>query len=184
MSRERHALLMAVALATAGGLSSTSGCAELRGKPPERHDDNCTTCHGSPVRDGDDLLRSAPPYDLEGNTATSRRGVGAHLVHLRDSDITSTIACSECHVVPEAVDSPGHADDPYPADVTLGPRSRLGDVTPTYDGQSVSCVNVYCHGEGSVSWLPSATGEPRCGRCHGDPPAAPHPVDDLSLIHI
>ena len=178
MSRERHVLFAALLVGAGGGLATASGCAELRGKPPERHGDDCTTCHGSPVRGGDDLRRSAPPFDLEGKTATSRRGVGAHLIHLRDSDITATIACSECHVVPEATDSPGHADDAYPADVTLGPRSRLGDATPRYDGQAVACVNVYCHGEGAVPWRPSPSGEPRCGRCHDDPPAAPHPVDD------
>lgn len=171
-------LLVAVAVGAIGGLISTGGCAELRGARPERHDDNCTTCHGSPVRGGDDLLQSAPPFDLEGKTATSRRGVGAHLIHLQESDITSTIACSECHVVPETTDSPGHADDAYPAEVALGPRSRLGEATPSYDRQGVSCVNVYCHGEGSVSWLPSSSGTPRCARCHGDPPAAPHPADD------
>jgi predicted CxxxxCH...CXXCH cytochrome family protein len=179
MSRE---WLVAVALAVGSALVVPSGCLELREQPQQRHADECTTCHGSPVRPGDALTRSAPPFDLAGETATSRRGVGAHLIHLREGDLTAPIACQECHRVPEATDTPGHADDALPAEVTFGPRSQLADHAPRYNPSAVSCADTHCHGGRTIAWSPSGEGEPRCARCHGDPPAAPHP--DEARCHL
>ncbi|MEZ4438517.1 MAG: CxxxxCH/CxxCH domain-containing protein [Polyangiaceae bacterium] len=181
MSRE---LFLAIASASLVGVVTSGGCIELRGKPEPRHEDDCTTCHGSPLREGDALTRSAPPFDLEGVTDTQRRGVGAHLVHLVESDSHAPVPCDTCHVVPEAVDSPGHADDALPADVIFGGIAASGDHAPRYDQVAIGCVDVYCHGGRDVGWVPSREGQPRCARCHGDPPPPPHPADDrCSLCH-
>src|SRR5512137_2257703 len=63
---------------------------------------SCTSCHGDPARAGttlNPLLAAAPPVDTKGNTATTARGVGAHLRHLQASANSSGTACGECHTV-------------------------------------------------------------------------------------
>ena len=70
----------------------------------------CTSCHGS-------ATSSAPPTDLDGNTARTFAGVGAHQAHLAASDWRHEITCSNCHVVPTDIDSPGHRDGDNVAEV-------------------------------------------------------------------
>jgi predicted CxxxxCH...CXXCH cytochrome family protein len=149
---------------------------------------SCTTCHGS-------LGSVAPPPALDGSTATTARGVGAHRMHLTTGPTMPTaVACSECHTVPSDWRAPGHifsADgrpDGGPAEVVFGgaaSRSLKGFESrrsgpPSYDVASGSCTNVYCHGAAL-----GAAGKPApvwtevsvqasCTRCHDLPPAATH----------
>jgi predicted CxxxxCH...CXXCH cytochrome family protein len=168
----------------AGGDSQIS-CLTCHTKPggPE----NCTTCHGS--------TNPAPPPDLEGNTATTLRTVGAHQPHIAGAGTTDGIRCSECHTVPVTVyGSQGHTfmyiDYPPPTvvfhdslanTVTNEPTTMFYDVslpkttpTPTWDPSALKCSNTYCHGDFkngnnySPAWTSVGTGEARCGTCHGD----------------
>jgi predicted CxxxxCH...CXXCH cytochrome family protein len=164
----------------AGGLVSPS-CLECHIYPggPE----NCTTCHGSSTS-------NAPPKDLNGNTSTSDRGVGAHQAHLQENLVGKRVYCTECHNVPGGVYTPGHIDSDNRAEVLMNnPRANLitndpstsyYDSTlmlfvpgPTYNSENLSCSNTYCHGyfkngnlENAPVWTNASTSE--CGSCHGD----------------
>ncbi|MEK9139241.1 MAG: CxxxxCH/CxxCH domain-containing protein [Bacteroidota bacterium] len=163
------------------GGSSQVSCLTCHSKPggPE----NCTTCHGS--------TNSAPPRDLDGNTSTTVRTVGAHQSHLSGAGATDGIRCSECHSVPASVYVPGHVDIKLPAEVlfvdtlantvTNEPTTADYDlVLPTvrpsssWDPNVLKCSNTYCHGDFkngnnySPTWTSVGAGEARCGTCHGD----------------
>jgi len=175
MSRSRHltAVLLAALLA---------GCLEGRERAASRHEDNCTTCHGSRRRPGTPLQRSAPPVSLDGRTSNRRDGVGAHLQHVMANEVHAGVPCATCHEVPEETDSPGHADTALPAEVLFAGLALADEATPHY--AAGSCSDVYCHGERRVDWSPSETPQARCERCHAMPPAAPHPAsDDCAVCH-
>lgn len=117
----------------------------------------CTSCHGS--------TNAAPPKDLEGNTARTAAGVGAHQIHLAPSTWHRTVTCSNCHAVPTTVDAPGHRDGDNVAELPFDPLNPMG----LYDATTTTCSNLYCHGNGrastgTISWL--ATGPLACGACH------------------
>ncbi len=147
----------------------------------------CTACHGSADRDGSELYNAAPPFDLEGSTDPSSRGVGAHQIHLNASPTHGPVPCGECHIVPDDTYSPGHTDTKTPAEFTPGPLAALEGRTPSYDGETRSCSDVYCHlpqtdvtDPLNVS-TPPVWNEPRsetCGTCHSVPPAPPHMQSD------
>ncbi len=136
--------------------------------------DRCDACHGS---DG----QAAPPKDTLGNTATTARGVGAHVEHLAtNSTWHATIDCVQCHKLPAGINDQGHIDTPLPAEVTFGPLAGTG----TWDGNT--CTNTYCHGGGTSPLVGGAQSSPiwtlvdgtqrQCNSCHGAPPPPPHPV--------
>jgi predicted CxxxxCH...CXXCH cytochrome family protein len=90
--------------------------------------------------------------------------------------------------VPEAVDSPGHADA-LPAEVTLNGVAASNGRDPVWDRSATSCASSWCHGpspasasSSSPSWI--GPGKLDCTSCHGAPPAAPHPqIADCSRCH-
>ncbi len=156
---------------------------------------SCDSCHGG---DGN----PAPPKDTLGNTVTTARGVGAHRTHLAASTTHAAIACSECHVVPENLDDPGHVDTDLPAEVTFGALAAARGAQPAWDGSG--CSDVACHGGGHVgapagafgagatmggtnhapSWTTVNGTQAACGTCHGLPPPAPHPArTDCNACH-
>ena len=167
---------------TAAALAAVlaAGCADPRpaagsGSPP------CTRCHGS---DGN----PAPPQSLRGATSTEARGVGAHRLHLRDTEIRLALPCSECHVVPATVSAPGHLGPPL---LAWGPIAAARGSQPAFDGAAARCSGVWCHGgnpalAGGTApapvWTyatePDYSGPPErvCVACHGFPPPAPHPA--------
>lgn len=187
-----------------GGISGVS-CRTCHDNPtgPEY----CTTCHGG-------LNNPAPPRDLNGNTAPIERGVGAHQRHLTGGGTVSgyTLACSECHVVPAGVYSPGHVDSPQPAELTFGGRLVLADTSdvprpPSYNVNDFKCSNTFCHGNWSldsttarfpevyvsskmlganhfVKWTGGAA-EVACGTCHGTPPTGhlPFQLSECGACH-
>lgn len=144
----------------------------------------CTSCHGDPSRAGDYLARAAPPYDLLRATDPSYPGVGAHQIHLNPGTTHAAVACVECHVVPADVNSPGHADDGPPGDVTFGTLAAQGDRTPTYHAATRTCESSYCHRDALPVWTEPRDSTTACGSCHGLPPPAPHPQSDrCSVCH-
>jgi predicted CxxxxCH...CXXCH cytochrome family protein len=149
---------------------------------PSRHVDGvvevsvpaaCDTCHGSPAS-------PAPPPALNGFYDTTYRGVGAHERHLTDGRFTRKLDCSECHVVPSAVLSPGHIDTPRPAEVTFSGRPTMQSHQPVWNG--TTCSNTYCHDPGNGKWggdnatpIWTEPNQAYCGTCHAIPPPDPHP---------
>ncbi|HEY6626159.1 MAG TPA: CxxxxCH/CxxCH domain-containing protein [Ignavibacteriaceae bacterium] len=172
-----------------GGFVSPT-CRECHSDPggPE----NCTTCHGS-------SSSNAPPEDLNGNTETTERGVGAHQIHLKGGDVGRNLTCTECHNVPGGVYTPGHVDSELPAEIFMNnPRANLitNDPStseydqnlplfipdPTYDPADLTCSDTYCHGyfkNGNLDnrpvWNDPSTSQ--CGSCHGD---GSHPLPKVS----
>lgn len=121
-------------------------------------DGACDSCHGSGGN-------AAPPKDLAGNTAKSAPGVGAHRDHLGTSTWRREITCSQCHVVPTTVGSPGHLDGDNIAEVIFDGLSS-GAV---YTKSTTTCSNVYCHGNGynttgTMNWTQDLT--LNCDSCH------------------
>ena len=95
--------------------------------------ENCTTCHGTPAS-------NAPPEDINGNTSTSERGVGAHQIHLKGGEVGRNLTCTECHNIPGGVYTPGHVDSELPAEVLMNnPRANTITNDPStseYDPRS------------------------------------------------
>ena len=160
-------------------------CSERRKEMPSRTgDERCATCHGDPNRAGDFLLRAAPPRDLSGADDPSHPGVGAHQIHLRASSTHAAVDCSECHVVPDRVDSPGHADHGSPATLVFGALAGNQGSSPRYDLGTRSCTGSYCHGDSHAVWNAPRSSSAACGTCHGLPPALPHPQSErCSVCH-
>lgn len=168
-----------VCLAAASLLLAPS-CLERRDEPvTDAEATRCTACHGDPKRAGDFLLRSAPPRDLLGASDPSYPGVGAHALHLYASNTHAAFACNECHVVPERVDSVGHADDARPAELVFGALAKSGGRTPHYDPVARTCADGWCHRDGADAvWTEPRPSSAACGTCHGLPPALPHPQSE------
>jgi len=178
---ERHATLSLgfVVLAAALSALAVPGCLEQRNQPKtDAEVGRCASCHGDANRSGDYLRRAAPPKDLMQQSIPGYPGVGAHDIHLNASSTHAAVACSECHVIPTAVDSPGHADDGPPGDVKFGPLAKTGDLKPAYDPATRTCQSSYCHGEAWAVWTEPRDSSAACGTCHSLPPKAPHPQSD------
>lgn len=139
----------------------------------------CNACHG-------DADSAAPPHALNGSSDTRSRGVGAHRVHLGESQIRETVGCTACHITPRQVDDQGHLDADLRAEVQLGPLAFHDNNAASYDPEAEwpSCSAVYCHGaslaggdHGPFKWNQLTPGGMTCHGCHGYPPPAPHPQD-------
>jgi predicted CxxxxCH...CXXCH cytochrome family protein len=166
-------------LVAAVGAFFVPGCLERRNEPKSDTEvTRCATCHGDANRSGDYLRRAAPPKDLMQQTLPGYPGVGAHEIHLNPSSSHAAIACNECHVIPSAVDSPGHADDGPPGDVVFGAIAKEGERTPSYDPATRTCQSSYCHRDAWAVWTEPRSSNEACGTCHGLPPPAPHPQSD------
>jgi predicted CxxxxCH...CXXCH cytochrome family protein len=130
------------------------GAAHINGVVEVGRTSGCDGCHGS-------AASPAPPTDLAGNMFTTALGVGAHQAHLQaSSQISAPIPCTTCHLVPAALDSPGHVDTPAPAEVV----ASLG-----WDRSTETCASSGCHGTARPRW--TSSGQVSCGTCHGIPPA-------------
>jgi predicted CxxxxCH...CXXCH cytochrome family protein len=129
---------------------------------------SCVACHGS--------TNPAPPVALDGKTATSARGVGAHQAHLGASTWHVQFYCADCHIVPKTVTAAGHMDTAAPAELTFSSRSGS---SASFDG--ATCANVYCHGATlsggkftKPSWTKVDGSQKTCDSCHGMPPSNKH----------
>jgi predicted CxxxxCH...CXXCH cytochrome family protein len=119
----------------------------------------CTACHGDSSRGATTVnpqLAAAPPLDVDGESATSAPGVGAHQVHLNGSALSGALACTECHAVPAAV--AGHPTGTV--SFAWGPLAAGSAARTVSDGFRTialaaagppsfaggACASVYCHG--------------------------------------
>ncbi len=143
----------------------------------------CETCHGSATTNP--FYSTAIPK----NSLTTDAKTGAHTAHLSGaSNISSAIACLECHTVPATTNASGHMDGT--AQLTFGTLAKSQTTSAT------SCATTWCHG-GNTTLLPQnstartapvwnapfvktsvlGTGGPAgtsgsgyCAQCHGYPP--------------
>jgi predicted CxxxxCH...CXXCH cytochrome family protein len=131
----------------------------------------CTSCHGTSTRAATTLnpqLAAAPPVDTTGATATTVRGVGAHMKHLSTATRSLNFACTECHTVPT---SNTHSNGTR--DVVFGTLAKTGGKAPTYSGTTLGCSATYCHGNftnGKTTAVATWTGGTlACNACHNMP---------------
>lgn len=166
----------------------TGGCDRCHASPPPSHArTDCATCHpaSAPHIDGTvqvgrttgcdgchgSAASPAPPADLAGNMFTTAIGVGAHQAHLQArSRISAPVPCAACHLVPAALDAPGHIDSAPPAEVVAG----VG-----WDRGTQTCGTAWCHGAARPAW--TSIGQVSCGSCHGIPPADARHTADMTL---
>lgn len=154
--------------------TGAAGCLEPRPDQP-RVAQGCDGCHG-------DSKSLAPPPGvwLKGSLKQSTdRGVGAHREHLTTT-LTAAISCQTCHLVPTAVDAPGHMDTALPAEVTLSGLAVARNTAASFNG--TQCA-VYCH-QGKLPggkaqrprWTTVDGSQVGCDGCHGYPPTGAHPA--------
>jgi len=187
-----------------GGLSSPSclPCHSSPGGPA-----SCNTCHGST----DNPNRIAPPLDINNNSSTAIKSIGAHSVHLYENTLGNSVPCSSCHTVPQQVNDPGHVDSDLPAEVILKDlAAAFGASNAAYDSSAATCSNTYCHGSfqffrdsadatnrfayssdkmtgnnQTLMWTNTDEFEIECGSCHGLPPEGhiPAPITACYTCH-
>lgn len=150
------------------------GCSQLEDNLTTGPDktSECTICHGS----GD---HANPPKALNGDTASTTLGVGAHMTHLYYNQYSEFVGCGECHIPVKNVYDSTHIDGDGIAEITFGPLAKKtigGGVTanPVWNRTTATCSNVYCHGQfkgGNLNnvfeW--KVPGRVVCGSCHGNP---------------
>ncbi len=145
----------------------------------------CNSCHGN-------ADNNAPPQDLSRGTDTSFVTVGAHQKHLKATDGLSTpVACTSCHKVPQTFNDAGHVDTPSPAEVTFSGLATNGGQALSWNRTTAVCTNVYCHGatrkggdHKNPVWTNLDGSQIECGSCHGAPPPSPHPAQtNCSMCH-
>ncbi|OIP33152.1 MAG: hypothetical protein AUK47_19525 [Deltaproteobacteria bacterium CG2_30_63_29] len=150
-------------------------CVEEESLPRGFSDVQCTSCHGT------ESVSVAPPLAIDKESATTDPGVGAHQSHLQGGNLRGPIQCSDCHQVPEFVDSEGH-HGALPAELSFGALATAnGNLAPEFDDTTYKCTNVYCHGaiigggsNKTPQWNVVDGSQRACGTCHGFPPPAPH----------
>jgi len=156
-----RAVLRAAALLAAGLLAACGSARRVADDRPL-----CQRCHGG--ANGNE----APPVAVDGATATTDPGVGAHQAHLVAGRLRGPIACGECHQVPADVTS--HVNGK--AELSWGALTTTDGAGPSFGAGR--CANTYCHGGnlghgGSLKdpeWTRVDGTQAACGTCHGNPP--------------
>lgn len=186
---------------TTGQSCSGSGCHTASQGGPTA----CNTCHGN----FNDPSRIAPPRAINGDTATSYMGVGAHSNHIYTNKLGNHVECQSCHNVPSSVNQPGHLDSELPAEVNFKGLATKGIASnAVFNPSNGTCSNTYCHGNfeffkdsadptnqfgfsadkmignnASVKWTTVDGSQDKCGSCHDLPPIG-HIGDKFSQIPI
>lgn len=127
--------------------------------------DACTHCHG-----GVHNLTGAPPQGLRGETSAATLAVGAHMTHVEGGYVADAFSCTECHLVPARLTSPGHWEIDSTAEVTWG---ELADGSSQWNRATGVCSNTYCHGNFAGGYpangpIWTAPAQAACGSCHDD----------------
>lgn len=153
-----------------GGVSKSS-CNTCHTNTPE----DCLTCHGGLLN-----TTGSPPPDINGNTTSASRGVGAHASYFGITKLSNNVKCASCHVVPKNYFDPGHIDSPSPAEVIFKDLSTTKGAQPVWDTSTLRCSLTYCHGnfpggnkDRVVKWTNFSKDAAACGTCHGLPPEDP-----------
>jgi predicted CxxxxCH...CXXCH cytochrome family protein len=166
-------------------------CGDCHGSPPTGHFAGaCSTCHHESDATGTSLVTTIlhlnGTVDLgdgsgkcgacHGSGDDPSPSTAAHRTH-HVPTLATPIQCSECHVAPTTLFSPGHLDGV--AEITFSGRALARTAQPSWDG--ASCNDVACHGAGLAgvqldhpSWADASGAAKACGACHGVPPPLQH----------
>lgn len=153
-----------------GGVTDTN--LHINGEVNVKENLACNSCHGNDKN-------AAPPTNTLGESDTSIVTVGAHQAHLgAPSGLSKALTCDDCHVVPAEMGSEGHMDGGN-AELTFGAWSKTGGLEPTWDRDTATCSNTYCHGGNSAGgdhstpkWTVVDKSQITCAGCHGAPPSS------------
>lgn len=159
-----------------GGSCSSAECHPAAANGP----DACNTCHGNFSGDPTVQANWAPPRGIWASQPDDP-GIGAHQAHMNvDTTKFHAVTCSECHLVPDQVNTPQHFGDSTPngAELFFSGISRSGGLFPEYNASNATCSSVYCHGDTEPVWTELDQGWGECGSCHGLPPAQNHVQDN------
>jgi predicted CxxxxCH...CXXCH cytochrome family protein len=191
------------------GGANDGACGTCHGLPPSNHaNPRCNECHVRVVDANGALIGGSLHVDgkvsLGDDSGTCLAchpsPGGAHASHTQATHrLAAPLTCTECHLVPNALMSPGHIDhdqaDVFPAGTSA--LARTNSAKPSWDRSSSTCSDVYCHGGGQLlaadgaasirrtpSWI-QGSGPAECGACHGIPPvdAAHAPPMTLADCH-
>ena len=189
------------------GGASQAACGSCHAIPPADHKSaRCADCHArvadNQARIVDDSLHADGKVSLGDDSGTCQACHadasldGAHASHLKAlHELRGPLGCSDCHLVPATLQSPGHIDQPL-AQVFPAGWSGLGaddGAMPAWSAATMTCAGTYCHGNGTglaadgapnllraPSWTPG-NGAATCGACHGIPPVDAAHVAPLTL---
>ena len=138
--------------------------------------EECNTCHGSPAN-------TAPPRDLVGNVVKDSLGVGAHQIHVAETQVTNVYDCAACHPNIVNFDDPDHIDDGIAEIIFDELGTDGGRLSPIWDRTNGTCSDVYCHGSfqlgnsgnirgnsDPVVWTEQVANPEACVFCHQLPP--------------
>lgn len=155
------AMLLVGCVGAIEGLGPTPNDDPFIDPPPDPQAGCASSCHGAGSN-------NAPPKSISGITDTSFVGVGAHQQHVVGSTWHRPVTCADCHMLPAAVDSPGHIDGDNKAELTFGSVAGAGS---TWNG--TTCT-VGCHGNAAIGaaipapqWTKVDGTQSACGSCHG-----------------
>jgi len=168
-------------------------CNSCHQSPPDDHyPGECSTCHREMGKTKNSL--QVGPFHLNGkvdvgngdgtcgachgDSKTPWPRDASHRAH-RDTKITESIACSECHAVPEKVTSKGHLDGKV--SLLFSGRALRAMLVPSFDADGRTCSEVACHGTerggrelATPIWGDTIAEPDRCSACHATPPPPPH----------
>lgn len=179
--------LVAIGLISVAALSACGSSRKLSDERPL-----CERCHGGASGN------QAPPRAVDGATATTDPGVGAHQAHVVAGRLRGPIPCGECHVVPANMEQHEAGIAAIVAGtaqrVVFGALAAQGATGAAFDATGTQrCSNTYCHGatlnHGGSNHAPKWTvvdaghTEAACGTCHfeaGEPFPPGHPTGDTN----
>jgi len=136
----------------------------------------CQTCHGGApstcvyCHGGTDNLTGAPPLGLRDEVASSTLAVGAHSAHVENGALADAFDCTECHLKPSDITTPGHYGVDSIAEITWGGIAPAPGIS--WNRGAATCANTYCHGNfpngfsGNTPVWTAGGGQAACGSCH------------------
>ncbi len=148
----------------------------------------CESCHGDQLREkmGEDVPACAECHEKGKPDCASCHGqaapkLGAHTVHVFETDTHLNYDCSTCHdarpASPDGDDRKGEDDEIV-----------FGDLNDGASYSSEKCSNLYCHGDGggnpgTLAWT-SPTDADRCSLCHGDDASGSETMSGRHEFHL
>lgn len=150
----------------------------------------CGSCHGVPPATGAHRAHFGTVADPPVATYGDLRIAGDYDPA---APATYLFGCGNCHPIDSSRHMNGRVDvELYDSTAAAGSLKALNATTASYSGGT--CNGVYCHSGGQQTpafvatpvWTGSFT-TPRCGACHGNPPAYPSggagtPTANLHLV--
>jgi len=128
----------------------------------------CDKCHGSATSPGGFYNTRGP----DGTLSIYSAAIGVHDIHLQNpnsprkaafarfTSFATGFSCRHCHAMPSGPYSPGHIDNPLPAETPFSHMSSLANTgetkfsyytSPSYSIGTQTCSAVWCHGAGMNS---------------------------------